>query len=145
MRRVQGVRIPPEQFEPPHMNTRNGTPRPEFCLIGAERGIRTPESDDSGFRIHRTTGLCDLGLSRALCATVISMMQHLCAVLVRLSGDEGHHEVTLNQGATVRDVLRAANLLPSLYIVSHEAQVLPMSTALSDDVTLEVTRIASGG
>ena len=118
------------------MKTRNGTPRPEFCSNGAERGIRTPESDDSGFRIHRTTGLC---------ATVISMMQHLRAVLVRLSGDEGHHEVTLNQGATVRDVLRAANLLPSLYIVSHEAQVLPMSTALSDDVTLEVTRIASGG
>ena len=127
------------------MKTRNDTPRPEFCSNGAERGIRTPESDDSGFRIHRTTGLCDLGLSRALCATVISMMQHLRAVLVRLNGDEGHHEVTLDEGATVRDVLRAANLLPSLYIVSHEAQVLPMSTALSDDVTLEVTRIASGG
>ena len=140
------MRIPPEQFEPPpRMKARNGTLRPEFCSIGAERGIRTPESDDSGFRIHRTTGLCDLGLSRALCATVISMMQHLRAVLVRLSGDEGHHEVTLNQGATVRDVLRAANLLPSLYIISHEAQVLPMSTVLSDDVTLEVTRIASGG
>ena len=127
------------------MKTRNGTLRPELCSIGAERGIRTPESDDSGFRIHRTTGLCDLGLSRALCATVISMMQHLSAVLVRLSGDEGDHEVTLDEGATVRDVLRAVNLLPSLYIVSHEAQVLPMSTALSDDVTLDVTRIASGG
>ena len=53
--------------------------------------------------------------------------------------------MTLDHGATVRDVLRAVNLLPSLYIVSHETQVLPMSTALSDDVTLEVTRIASGG
>ena len=127
------------------MTTRNGTLRPECCSNGAERGIRTPESDDSGFRIHRTTGLCDLGLSRTRCATVISMMQHLLAVLVRLSGDEGHHEVTLEKGATVREVLRAVNLLPSLYIVSHEAQVLPMSTALSDDVTLEVTRIASGG
>ena len=33
--------------------------------IGAERGIRTPASDDSGFQVHRTTGLCDLcnGLS----------------------------------------------------------------------------------
>lgn len=73
------------------------------------------------------------------------MMQHLLGVLVRLIGDEGQHEVTLDHGATVRDVLRAVNLLPSLYIVSHETQVLPMSTALSDDVTLEVTRIASGG
>ena len=73
------------------------------------------------------------------------MMQHLLAVLVRLSGDEGHHEVTLDEGATVRDVLRAVNLLPSLYIVSHEAQVLPMSTELTGDLTLKITRIASGG
>ena len=123
----------------------NGPVCTEFCSTGAERGIRTPESDDSGFRIHRTTGLCDLGLSPAPCATVISMMQHLRGVLVRLSGDEGDHEVTLDQGATVRDVLRAVNLLPSLYIVSHDGQVLPMSTALSGDLTLEITRIASGG
>ena len=114
-------------------------------MIGAERGIRTPESDDSGFRIHRTTGLCDLGLRRALCATVISMMQHHSAVLVQLIGDEGPHEVSIDHGATVRDVLRAVELLPSLYIVSHDEQVLPMTTALTGDITLEVTRIASGG
>ena len=73
------------------------------------------------------------------------MMQHLRGVLVRLNGDEGEHEVALEKGVTVREVLRTVNLLPSLYIVSHEGQVLPMSTALHDEVTLEVTRIASGG
>ncbi|DAC08163.1 MAG TPA: MoaD/ThiS family protein [Candidatus Poseidoniaceae archaeon] len=73
------------------------------------------------------------------------MMQQQRFVLIRLVGDEGEHEVTLKQGSTVRDVLRAVDLLPSLYIVSHVDQVLPMTTVLHDDVTLEVTRIASGG
>ena len=73
------------------------------------------------------------------------MMQQQRFVLIRLVGDEGDHEVPLKQGSTVRDVLRAVDLLPSLYIVSHADQVLPMTTVLNDDVTLEVTRIASGG
>ena len=73
------------------------------------------------------------------------MMQHHQSVLIRLEGDGGEHQVTLEEGASVLDVLRAVELLPSLYIVSHDNQVLPMTTALQSDLTLEVTRIASGG
>lgn len=73
------------------------------------------------------------------------MMQQQEHVLIRLVGDGGEHELTMAEGATVREALLAANLLPSLHIVSHDQQVLPMTTALQGDVTLEVTRIASGG
>ncbi|DAC33753.1 MAG TPA: hypothetical protein D7I05_05575 [Candidatus Poseidoniales archaeon] len=73
------------------------------------------------------------------------MMQQRQSVLVRLVGDGGEHELTMSEGATVREALLAVNLLPSLHIVSHDQQVLPMTTALQGDVTLEVTRIASGG
>lgn len=66
-------------------------------------------------------------------------------MLVRLVGDGGKHELMLVEGATIREALLAADLLPSLHIVSHDEQVLPMTTALKGDVTLEVTRIASGG
>jgi sulfur carrier protein ThiS len=73
------------------------------------------------------------------------MMQQQQSVLVRLVGDGGEHELSMEEGATVREALLSVNLLPSLHIVSHDAQVLPMTTALQGDVTLEVTRIASGG
>jgi sulfur carrier protein ThiS len=73
------------------------------------------------------------------------MMQQQQSVLVRFVGDGGEHELTMAEGATIREALLAVNLLPSLHIVSHDQQVLPMTTALQGDVTLEVTRIASGG
>ena len=45
--------------------------------IGAERGIRTPASDDSGFQVHRTTGLCDLCNDLSTYDMLSSLLQKL--------------------------------------------------------------------
>jgi sulfur carrier protein ThiS len=66
-------------------------------------------------------------------------------VLITLILTEGEVPVEADVGSTVRDVLLQANLAPSLHIVDHEGQVLPMNTTLRRDVHLNVTRTASGG
>ena len=66
-------------------------------------------------------------------------------VLITLTLTEGQRQVDVEEGASIRDVLLRADLAPSLHIVDHEGQVLPMSTLLNADVHLTVTRTASGG
>ncbi|MCH1540056.1 MAG: hypothetical protein P8Q40_03340 [Candidatus Poseidonia sp.] len=64
---------------------------------------------------------------------------------IHLHGRDVDVVVEVEQGATVRETLQAANLLPSMVIVSHEGTVLPHATRLQQNLELLVTTISSGG
>ena len=104
-----------------------------------------PCPGDSGFLIHRNTGLCDLGRKLGFSATVISMVLHQTAMQVQFTGRDHNLSVECKQGASVRDALGKAGILASTVIVSHEGVVLPHATTLNSDITLLVTTVSSGG
>ena len=113
--------------------------------MAPREGFEPPRPMDSGFRIHRNTGLCDLALPLASCATVISMMFHRRVMEVHFHGKDVDIVVEVKEGDTVRTALQAAGVLPSMVIVSHDETVLPHSTPLNQPVQLLVTTISSGG
>lgn len=52
---------------------------------------------------------------------------------------------SLSSGSTIRQVLDLAKIHPSTVIVSFEDTVLPHSTILKQNITLELTIVSSGG
>ena len=90
-------------------------------------------------------GYATSALFLASCATVISMMFGRCVMQVRFHGKDVDTTVDVDKGATVRAALQAADIYPSMVIVSYEGTVLPHATPLHQPVELLVTTISSGG
>ena len=64
---------------------------------------------------------------------------------VRFHGKDVDTTVDVDKGATVRAALQAADIYPSMVIVSYDGTVLPHATPLHQPVELLVTTISSGG
>ena len=64
---------------------------------------------------------------------------------VALKGHGHDHSIDLEPGSTIKDALDAVGIHPSTVIVSHEDTVLPHSTILNADVSLDLTIVSSGG
>jgi sulfur carrier protein ThiS len=90
-------------------------------------------------------GYATSALSCRFGATVISMVFRGCDMEVRFNDGESEHLAEVEPGATVREALLVAGLLPSMVIVSYEGAVIPHSTPLNGQVVLRVTTISSGG
>ncbi len=104
-----------------------------------------PRLEDSGFRIHRNTGLCDLGRECGFSATVISMMLCRCTMEIHLTGRDYDVKLEAKKPLTVRAALSQAGILASTVIVSIDGVIIPHSTIVSQSVELLVTTISSGG
>jgi sulfur carrier protein ThiS len=60
--------------------------------------------------------------------------------------EHGHdHSIELEAGSTVKQALDIIGIHPSTVIVSHEDVVLPHTTILNSDVSLDLTIVSSGG
>ena len=64
---------------------------------------------------------------------------------VALKGHGHDHEIELDVGSTVKQALEVIGIHPSTVIVSHEDVVLPHTTKLNADVSLDLTIVSSGG
>ncbi len=64
---------------------------------------------------------------------------------VALKGHGHDHSIDLEPGSTIKDALDSVGIHPSTVIVSHEDTVLPHSTILNADVSLDLTIVSSGG
>ena len=64
---------------------------------------------------------------------------------VALKGHGHDHSIDLEPGSTIKDALDYVGIHPSTVIVSHEDTVLPHSTILNADVSLDLTIVSSGG
>jgi len=53
--------------------------------------------------------------------------------------------IDLEAGSTVKQALIEVGIHPSTVIVSHEDTVLPHTTILNADVSLDLTIVSSGG
>tara|TARA_B100001094_G_scaffold56811_1_gene52298 strand:- start:789 stop:992 length:204 start_codon:yes stop_codon:yes gene_type:complete len=64
---------------------------------------------------------------------------------VALKGHGHDHSIELEPGSTVKQALDVIGIHPSTVIVSHEDVVLPHTTILNSDVSLDLTIVSSGG
>ena len=64
---------------------------------------------------------------------------------VALKGYGYDHSIELEAGSTVKQALDIIGIHPSTVIVSHEDVVLPHTTILNSDVSLDLTIVSSGG
>ena len=64
---------------------------------------------------------------------------------IALKGHGHDHVIELEVGSTVKQALIEIGIHPSTVIVSHEDIVLPHTTVLNADVSLDLTIVSSGG
>jgi len=64
---------------------------------------------------------------------------------VALKGHGHDHVIDLEAGSTIKQALLKIGIHPSTVIVSHEDTVLPHTTVLNADVSLDLTIVSSGG
>ena len=64
---------------------------------------------------------------------------------VALKGYGHDHVIELDAGSTVKQALEIIGIHPSTVIVSHEDIILPHTTKLNADVSLDLTIVSSGG
>ena len=64
---------------------------------------------------------------------------------VALKGHGHDHVIDLEAGSTIKQALEIIGIHPSTVIVSHEDTVLPHTTVLNADVSLDLTIVNSGG
>ena len=64
---------------------------------------------------------------------------------IALKGHGHDHVIELEVGSTVKEALIVIGIHPSTVIVSHEDIVLPHTTVLNADVSLDLTIVSSGG
>ena len=64
---------------------------------------------------------------------------------VALKGHGHDHVIDLEPGSTIKQALEIIGIHPSTVIVSHEDTVLPHTTVLNADVSLDLTIVSSGG
>ena len=64
---------------------------------------------------------------------------------VALKGHGHDHEIDLSPGSTIKQALIDVGIHPSTVIVSYENVVLPHTTVLNADISLELTIVSSGG
>ena len=63
---------------------------------------------------------------------------------IALKGHGHDHVIELEAGSTVKQAIEIG-IHPSTVIVSHEDVVLPHTTVLNADVSLDLTIVSSGG
>ena len=100
---------------------------------------------DSGFRIHRNTGLCDLGSGSATCESDIRLtrLETNVRIAVKHQGEELLFES--DQPVTINEVLRSLGIPPSTVLAVHDETIVPHTSKINNDLRLELVVVSSGG
>ncbi|CAI8207351.1 MAG: Uncharacterised protein [Methanobacteriota archaeon] len=55
------------------------------------------------------------------------------------------HEVDVEPGTTVQQILDSVGILPSTVLVTYDGRIVPNSTKINEPVELETIIVSSGG
>ncbi len=76
---------------------------------------------------------------------MISMMLQRLIMQIHFVGRDYDSMVEFDQSISIREALSKANIQPSTVIVSFEDNILPHSSLIKSDITLNVITVSSGG
>jgi sulfur carrier protein ThiS len=104
-----------------------------------------PSPRDSGFRIHRNTGLCDLCTNYSKKAMKISVMGVEETMRIKVLYQDTIQYVETEEKITIKEVLIKTGIHASMVLVCNESQIIPQTSVINSDIELEVIDVGSGG
>ena len=113
--------------------------------MAPREGFEPPRPMDSGFRIHRNTGLCDLGSAQPSCESDISLFRCSPTMRVTVSHQNQDHVVEIQAPATILDVLNELGIHASTVLAVYDETIVPHNSIIEGDLALELIIVSSGG
>ena len=113
--------------------------------MAPREGFEPPRPMDSGFRIHRNTGLCDLGSGPATYGLEISMTRYARAMRIEVSHDGEVLPVESEGPITISDLLEKLGIPASTVLAVHDDTIVPHTSRIESDISLELIVVSSGG
>ena len=114
-------------------------------MMAPREGFEPPRPMDSGFRIHRNTGLCDLGSETATCEPDIRLTRPQPFMIIRVEHLGEGTEVESSEPISVSDVLERMGVPPSTVLAVHGETIVPHTSIIKSDTKLELVVVSSGG
>ena len=114
-------------------------------MMAPREGFEPPRPMDSGFRIHRNTGLCDLGSETATCESDIRLTRPHPFMIIRVEHLGEGTEVESNEPISVSEVLERMGVPPSTVLAVHGETIVPHTSLIKSDTKLELVVVSSGG
>ncbi len=113
--------------------------------MAPREGFEPPRPMDSGFRIHRNTGLCDLGSAPATCESNIRLTR--CVRAVRIQVEHEGDSLTLESDLpiSISEVLERMSIPASTVLAVHDDVIVPHTSIIKSDINLELIVVSSGG
>ena len=113
--------------------------------MAPREGFEPPRPMDSGFRIHRNTGLCDLGSAPPTCESNIRLNR--CVRVVRIQVEQDGNSLSLESDVPIRisEILERMAIPASTVLGVHEDTIVPHTSVIESDINLELIVVSSGG
>ena len=108
-------------------------------------GFEPPRPMDSGFRIHRNTGLCDLGSGPSTYGLEISMTRYARTMRIEVSHDGEVLPVESEGPITISELLEKLGIPASTVLAVHGDAIVPHTSRIESDISLELIVVSSGG
>ena len=96
--------------------------------MAPREGFEPPSPRDSGFRIHRNTGLCDLGSKPATCDLVISLTSLLGLMRITVNHEDGGPSIVeADAPISIAEVLNKLDIASStvLAVLGELSSLIP--------------------
>ena len=114
-------------------------------MMAPREGFEPPRPMDSGFRIHRNTGLCDLGSESATCESDIRLTRPQPFMIIQVEHLGEGIEVESSEPISVSDLLERMGVPPSTVLAVHGETIIPHTSLIKSDTKLELVVVSSGG
>ena len=96
-------------------------------------------------RVHRNTGLCDLGSETATCESDIRLTRPQGGVRIAVEHHGLVNFVDSDEPISISDVLSRLEIHPSTVLAVHDGTIVPHTSVISDDLAIELVIVSSGG
>ena len=103
------------------------------------------EGFEPPLRIHRNTGLCDLGSGPATCGLEISLTRHGGVVRIEINHDGEALSVESEGPITISELLEKLGIPSSTVLAVHGDTIVPHTSRIESNVSLELIVVSSGG
>ena len=114
-------------------------------MMAPREGFEPPRPMDSGFRIHRNTGLCDLGSETPTCESDIRLTRPQTTMLIRVEHLGEASQVESSDPISVSEILEKLGVAPSTVLAVHGETIIPHTSIINADTKLELVVVSSGG
>ena len=113
--------------------------------MAPREGFEPPRPLDNGFRIHRNTGLCDLGSKSARYGLDLCMSRLDRYMRVEIKHNEELLTFESDKPLSISMILKDLEIPSSTVLAVYNDTIVPHSSIISEDISIELIVVSSGG